>query len=86
MTLGPRFFFTHVHNNSPYVSRTMVSNNIGGFVNTGFFFTLYRRLKLDLFGEYSYIRLHYSSHVPNSKGHTVQAGGFTFGGGLAYAF
>ncbi len=85
-TIGPKYFFTWIHNHSSYISRHQNSNSCGGFINTGFLFTLYHNLNLDLFTEASYIRLHYSSSIPNSQGHTAQVGAVTFGLGLAYLF
>ena len=64
----------------------MSSNGWGLFVNTGFMFTLYEHLKLDLFGEYFYGRLCYRSTVLNSQGNRVQISGLTFGAGFVYAF
>ncbi len=86
ITLGPRYFFVHVHNDSHYVSENISQNGLGGFVGTGFNFEPIHHLLIDLFGEYSYKRMHFSSSVANSHGHTVQVGGFTFGGGIGYAF
>lgn len=85
-SVGPRYFITNVKNHSSYVSKHMPSNGFGGFANTGILLRLYSHWNLNLFGEYSYARLHYSSSVKNSQSHTVQAGGLTFGGGLVYVF
>jgi len=85
-TLGPRYFFMRQRNTSLCVDKTIVDNNIGGFVNTGFDFLLHQYLLIDLFGEYSFVRLraHHSKAYVYKK--TMQAGGFTFGAGLGYAF
>ena len=85
-TVGPRYVFSWVHNDSNFVSRRMNANNIGFFVNTGFQFKFGNHFLIDLFGEYSYARLKFKSKVANSTGNRVQVGGFTFGGGLGYSF
>ena len=86
ITLGPRYVFAQVHNHSPYVPHHMNQNGFGGFANTGFLFNLWHGLTLDLFGEYSYCRLHFHSSKTATRGHSVQVGGFAFGGGLGYSF
>jgi len=86
LTLGPRYFFVHQHNHSPYLDKVVVHNGVGGFVNTGFHFFPIRHLVVDVFGEYSYKRMHFHAHKTNVDGQTVQVGGFSFGAGLGYAF
>jgi hypothetical protein len=85
-TLGPRYFFVHAYTSSPYLNKRMSDNGLGGFVNTGFNFFPYRGLFIDIFGEYSYKRMHFHSGQTNVSGSRAQVGGFTFGGGLGYAF
>lgn len=85
-TLGPRYFFARVHNHSSAVPRHMKGNNIGGFANTGFQFIISKHFLIDIFGEYSYARLAFHPSTSTAEGHTVQVGGFTFGGALGYAF
>lgn len=85
-TLGPRYFFVCVHNNSSFVSKRMKKNGCGGFANIGFNYNLCNNLLIDFFGEYSYGRLHFHSSKKNSYGQTMQVGGFTFGAGLSYLF
>lgn len=85
-TIGPRYFFVHVHNNSPFIDREMNANGIGGFVGTGFNFFPIPHLLIDVFGEYSYGRLHFHTSKKNTHGRTTQVGGFAFGAGIGYAF
>lgn len=85
-TIGPRYFFVWVKNNSSFVDRNKKKNGLGGFVNTGFLFHLTRHFFLDIFGEYSYKQMHFHSTKPNVTGHSVQVGGLTFGAGLGYSF
>jgi hypothetical protein len=86
VTLGPRYFFVHTQNHSPYVDKHLSKNGLGGFVNTGFNFFPWRHFLVDVFGEYSYKRMHFHSSRHNVYGRTVQVGGFAFGLGLGYAF
>jgi hypothetical protein len=83
MTIGPRYFLTRVHRRG---IGTIHSNGWGGFANVGFMLQLYRNLTLDLFGEGSYARLHYSPPLIHSDSDKAQIGAITFGSGLAYTF
>lgn len=86
LTLGPRYFLVHVHNLSHFVPKSLHQHGCGGFANAGLLYTLCDHFTFDVFGEYSYKRLHFHSHKPNTQGHTVQVGGLTFGGGIGYSF
>jgi hypothetical protein len=85
-TIGPRYFFVHIDNESSFVPNTMNENGCGGFVNLGILFMPHPHCAIDLFGEYSYAKLSFSSSLPGTTGQTAQVGGLTFGGGLGYAF
>ncbi|MBI2743779.1 MAG: hypothetical protein HYX48_07685 [Chlamydiales bacterium] len=85
-TVGPRYFFVHQDNTSSYVDRDVNSNGLGGFVNTGFNFFPIPHLLLDVFGEYSYKRIHAHSSKRNVYTREIQVGGFAFGVGIGYAF
>ena len=84
--IGPRYFYIHQHNRSPFVYRNRSRNGIGFFVNTGFNYVFCDHFVLDIFGEYSYGKVHF--HGGRSRVYTrnIQTGGFTFGGGLGYEF
>lgn len=84
-SVGPRYFYVHQHNQSSYVQKGYGHNTVGCFVNTGFNCILWNHFLLDLFGEYSYGQVHISSSN-QVYGQKVQIGGFSFGGGLGYAF
>jgi hypothetical protein len=85
--IGPRYFYFHQHNNSPYVDRIINGSGIGLFVNTGFNILVTDCLLLGIFGEYSYEKKTICPHMPHvfSNG-SVQMGGFAFGISLGYAF
>lgn len=87
LAIGPRFFYFHQHNNSPYVSRSIKGGNVGLFVNTGFNVQLAQDCLLGLFGEYSYEKKTIIPDRPNvySDG-SVQIGGVAIGVSLGYAF
>ncbi len=84
-TLGPRFFYLHQHNCSSYVYHNRSRNGVGIFINGGIQYLLCNGLVTDLFGEYSYAKLHFRGR---SRVYTrnIQVGGITLGGGLRYAF
>jgi hypothetical protein len=86
LTIGPRYFFVHTHANSSHIDKTMNQNGIGGFAGTGFNFLPTDHLLIDVFGEYSYCRLHFHPHKKHTYGRSIQVGGFAFGAGLGYAF
>jgi len=75
---GPRYFYLHQHNDSSYVYKNKSRNGLGFFVNTGFNYALCGHLVLDIFGEYSYGKMHF--HGENTLVYTrnIQIGGFTF--------
>ncbi len=85
-TLGPRYFFVHVHNDSSYVDKNLNQNGLGGFVGTGFTFSSCGRYLVDIFGEYSYIKMDFHPEQGNVVGRTTQLGGFVFGAGVGYQF
>jgi hypothetical protein len=86
IALGPRYFFVRQHNKSDFVDQHVSQSGFGGFVNTGFNFFPRPHFCIDVFGEYSYGRLHFHSHEPFVYARTIQIGGFAFGGGLGYSF
>ncbi len=86
ITIGPRYFFIHVHNRSSDVPKTMTANGCGGFVNTGFNFIVDTHFLIDIFAEYSFKTLKFHSHQSGTEGLNPQVGGLTIGGGLGYAF
>jgi len=85
--IGPRFFYFHQHNNSPYVDRIINGGGVGLFVNTGFNVQLTDCFLLGIFGEYSYEKKTVCPKKPNvlSNG-SIQIGGFAFGVSLGYVF
>jgi len=85
-TIGPKYFFAHVHNRSHYVDRSMNQNGLGGFLNVGMAVALTSHWMVDCFGEGSYCKLHFKSSHEAAYGHNVQVGGITFGGGFGYIF
>lgn len=85
-TFGPRYFYVHQHNDSSYVPKNKGKSGCGLFVNTGFNFVIGKHLLLDFFGEYSYAKVHFHTSMPNIYTQGTQISGFTFGGGLGYAF
>lgn len=85
-SLGPRFFYVQQNNHSHFVNRTNSRGTFGGFFNTGARYRPTAHLIIDLFGEYSYGRLHVGSHKKHSYSVTRQIGGCVFGAGMGYSF
>ena len=84
--LGPRYFYAQQHNNSPYVHRTLNKNGAGLFVNSGFNLFPLPHLVIDIFGEYAYEPVHFSSSRSGVYGRNTQLSLFSFGAGVGYAF
>ncbi len=91
-TLGPRYFFLHAENHSHFVESTICHHGIGGFANTGFTFRPCNpnyslgNVFIDIYAEYSYEHMHRNPSKEDVFGNSVQVGGFSFGGGVGYAF
>lgn len=84
---GPRYFYVHQHNCSPYVDSIINKSGIGFFVNTGFN-VLYRDCFLiGLFAEYSYEKKKVCPQRPRvySNG-SVQIGGVAVGISVGYEY
>lgn len=84
--IGPRFFYVHQHNHSPYVPKNNSKSGLGFFANTGFNYVLCNHFLIDIFGEYSYAKTHFHGGKSNVYTRDIQMGGFTFGGGLGREF
>lgn len=84
--IGPRYFNIHQHNCSSYVYKNKSGNSLGFFVNTGFNYALYDHFVIDIFGEYSYAKMHFHGGKSRVYTRNIQIGGFAFGGGLGYEF
>lgn len=85
--IGPRFFYFHQRNNSPYVDCSISSAGVGFFANTGFNIVFADHFVLGIFGEYSYEKKTIYPQKPNvySNG-SLQIGGLAFGINLGCAF
>ena len=84
--LGPRYFYLHQHNHSSYVSANHTKNPFGFFVNTGFYFLPYKHLFFDFCSEYSWEKVCIANSSHSVYGRDIQVGGYSFEGGLGYAF
>ncbi len=83
---GPRFFYVQQNNDSPFVDQNQGKTGLGFFVNTGFNFHFFHHLFIDLYGEYSYEGVHFSSSNTNVLARSIQVGGFDFGAGFGCSF
>jgi hypothetical protein len=85
--IGPRFFYLHQRNTSPYVDCTVSGAGVGLFLNGGLNVLFAEHFLVGAFGEYSYEKKKFCPKKQNvySNG-PVQVGGFAFGISLGYAF
>ena len=86
VTLGPRYFYVHQHNDSSFVPKNRGRSGLGFFANTGFNFIPIEHLLIDVFGEYSWAKTHFHNAEHHVYGRDIQIGGLTFGAGLGYIF
>lgn len=87
LSIGPRFFYFHQHNDSTYVNRNIHRGGVGFFLNGGCNFIKNDRFLLGVFGEYAFERESFKSKIPNVYGiPNVQIGGFTFGASVGFVF
>jgi len=85
--LGMRYFFVRIDNETHYAIEKVTFNGMGGVAEVGGLLYINPRVFLDFFMDASYRRFHSSS----KDGHPVtrrslQAGGFSAGGGIGFTF
>lgn len=87
LAIGPRFFYFHQENQSPYVDPSIKGGGVGLFVNTGFNALCKSHFLVGFFSEYSYEKKTICPTKQNvySAGST-QVGGFAVGASFGYAF
>lgn len=83
--IGPRYLYMHQHNDSAFVIKNSSADNVGFFINTGLNYKLFNRLVVDIFGEYSYVKIDVGG-APLVYTRDMQVGGLTFGAGIGYEF
>jgi hypothetical protein len=83
---GLRYSYVHQKNESSYVDKVIRQNGLGGFIDAGFNFVFKEYFLIDLFGEYSYVKVKCHPDRTNVYSSDTQIGGVTFGLGLGYAF
>lgn len=87
LSIGPRFFYFHQHNDSTYVNRNIRRTGVGFFANAGCNVMSNDRFLVGIFGEYAFEQKSFRSNIPNVYGRrNVQIGGFTFGGSVGLVF
>lgn len=87
LTVGPRYFYFHQHNDSMFVNRNIRRNGFGFFINGGCNFIKDDCYLLGIFGEYTFEQKSFSSTMPNVYGRRdLQIGGFTFGASVGFMF
>lgn len=87
LSIGPRYFYFHQHNDSTSVNRNIRRSGAGFFINSGCNLIRNDRFLLGIFGEYAFERRSFKSTIPNVYGRkNVQVGGLNFGGSVGLAF
>ena len=87
LTVGPRYFYFHQHNDSTFVNRNIRRNGFGFFINGGCNFIQNDCFLVGIFGEYGFEQKSFRSRIPNVYGRRdLQIGGFTFGASVGFEF
>ena len=78
--------YTHIHNNSSFVTRNQSNWGVGGIAKTGFLAYATKSLFFDFFFDYTFFKKsfnHSNKHVITRK---ADLSGFSIGGGIGYRF
>lgn len=77
---GVTYTYTQIHNHSDFVKKHVNKNGVGGVVKSGIYIPMTRIFTLDIFLDWYYQQLTFSSH------HKANVGGFRAGIGVASPF
>jgi hypothetical protein len=84
---GPQYSYMNISNHSNYVTRHIRKWGWGGIGKAGFLFDMYQGIFLDVFAQYSYLRIPFHNSLngqvtPNN----IHLSGWQFGGAIGYRF
>ena len=83
---GFRYFFVRTRNHSHYVDHKISRSGLGGVVEGGALYLFAKHFVLDVFGSYSFKKLHTHTSRHAVYTHGEQVGGWNVGGGIGYKF
>jgi hypothetical protein len=79
--------YLHTKDHSPFVVKSVHKWGVGGIWKLGGLFYLYKGLFLDIFADYSYIKIHFHhTHGGKLVRHTADVSGVSAGGGIGWKF
>ncbi|WP_420421119.1 hypothetical protein [Simkania sp.] len=84
--VGPILAYSHISNHATGVTRNQDGFGGGFVVKTGANFYFYQSLFVDVFTDYSFIRVAYHHSDKRTTHHKGDLSGFNFGLGLGYRF
>ena len=84
--VGMLVSYVHIHNDSPYVTQRQSHWGIGGIMKAGFISDITHGLFLDLFVDYSYMKVNFHNHHTNIINYKANLSGLSIGGGIGYRF
>lgn len=84
--LGMRYFFVHTRNHSDFVDPSITRSGMGGVAEVGGMYCLWDHWVFDVFGNWSYKRLHNHTSRTNVSTHGLNVGGWNIGVGVGYKF
>ncbi len=85
--IGPQYSYLHIHNHSSYVTQHIDKWGWGAIGKGGFLLNLYKGIFLDIFGQYSYLNIHFNNSLQGKvSAHDAHLSGWLFGGAIGYRF
>jgi len=82
-----KYYFVKIHDESDFVDSHTSKNGLGGVLGFGTYLYLSRHVFLNFLVDYSIKTFHASHpHKPNTEGHSLNVGGWDFGGGIGLRF
>ena len=84
--LGMVVAYTDIDNHSKYVKRNQSKWGVGGLIKSGFLTYLNSQWFLDLFLDYTYLKIDFNDHPNNVVNHKADISGLSIGGGIGYKF
>ena len=84
--IGVETTYLQIHTNSQYLIRSNSNWGIGGIFKAGVFIVPYRSIVVDLYVDYSQMKVYMSSHNKSVVVQSANLSGVSFGGGVGYRF
>lgn len=84
--LGMVVAYSHIHNQSKYVAQHQSEWGVGGIAKSGFLAYLTKNVFLDIFCDYTYLKVTFDDSGKNTSNRRADLSGVYIGGGVGYRF